>query len=208
MTQTDVALTDYGLTVECALFGFLLFRMAAHTGHVEFDLLTFFSSLALAAAAGGTVHGFFLDERRLSHKILWRFTLVMVGVAALSAVRIGATMLMREGTADNVSRVAEVLFVVYAITALFFWQDFRLAILGYFPSLLLLGAAFLVQFNTHGKFSALVGCAGICTMIVAALVQQFRVGISARYFDHNALYHLLQAAALYMLFIAVRPAMA
>ena len=206
MTHSDVALTDYGLAVECALCSFLLFRVPAHAGHLKFDLLAFFSSLALAAAAGGTVHGFFPDEARIGHKILWRFTLAMVGVTALCAVRIGATMLMREATADGVSRIAGVVFIVYVITALFFWQDFRLAIIGYLPSLLLLGAAFVVQFNTQRKLSALLGCIGICTMLIAVLVQQLRVAISARYFDHNALYHVLQAAALYLLYIAVRPA--
>ena len=52
---------------------------------------------------------------------------------------------------------------------------------------------------------ALVGSFGICTMVIVAVVQQWRVAVSDRYFDHNALYHVLQTAALWMIFIAVRP---
>lgn len=60
----------------------------------------------------------------------------MLGVTAISGMRIGAMMLMRQSTANYVIGIAEALFVIYAVTVLWIWQDFRLAILGYFPSLL------------------------------------------------------------------------
>jgi hypothetical protein len=40
--------------------------------------------------------------------------------------------------------------------------------------------------------------------IVAALSQQARIAIHPVYFDHNALYHVLQGIALVMLFIGFR----
>ena len=40
----------------------------------------FYLSIAIAAVAGGTVHGFFLDESSRGHSILWPFTLIGVGL--------------------------------------------------------------------------------------------------------------------------------
>ncbi len=41
-------------------------------------------------------------------------------------------------------------------------------------------------------------------MLLAAAAQQAKIGINPRFFDHNALYHLLQAVALFMVFLAAR----
>lgn len=70
MTQTDVTLTDYDLSLECALFSVLIYRQPGLTDHLRFDLVALFSSVALASALGGTVHGFFLDEETIGYKIL------------------------------------------------------------------------------------------------------------------------------------------
>jgi hypothetical protein len=43
-------------------------------------------------------------------------------------------------------------------------------------------------------------------MLFAAAAQRAKLGIDPRYLDHNALYHLLQAIALFMVFLAARAA--
>ena len=40
--------------------------------------------------------------------------------------------------------------------------------------------------------------------LVAAAIQQLEIGIHPTYFNHNALYHLLQAVGLVLLMIAFR----
>jgi hypothetical protein len=65
MTQVDVSLTDYGLAAECLCFAYLMARIRTRTSSLPAVFMLFFFSIAVAAAAGGTVHGFFLDEVRL-----------------------------------------------------------------------------------------------------------------------------------------------
>lgn len=204
MTEIDVTLTDYALSIECALFSVLIFCSPV-IGRPRANSIFFFLSLAIAAASGGTVHGYFASERSTGHKVLWRFTIAMIGVSALFALRIGAAMLIPTGGAGYLNTLGGLLLFLYLSVALFFWQDYRLAVIGYLPSVLWLGAAFLVEFHRHGSPAMLAGCFGIGTMMIAAVVQQLRLAVSHRYFDHNALYHVLQAAGLWMVFIAVRP---
>src|SRR2546428_4736678 len=73
MTELDVALTDYALAIECALFTYLVQRR---------EHALFFGSAAVASLAGGTVHGFFLDVRTLGNAVVWRITLIAIGVTA------------------------------------------------------------------------------------------------------------------------------
>jgi hypothetical protein len=83
MTEPDVALTDYGLAIECALFSYLLYRRGGQQPLRGWFVL-FFASTGLAAFTGGTVHGFFLDVETKGYAILWPLTLVAIGITALS----------------------------------------------------------------------------------------------------------------------------
>jgi 4-amino-4-deoxy-L-arabinose transferase-like glycosyltransferase len=57
MLEPDVALTDYLLAAEAALFVWLLWRPRVATA-VRWPFAVF-ASTSVAALAGGTVHGFF-----------------------------------------------------------------------------------------------------------------------------------------------------
>jgi cation transport ATPase len=89
---------------------------------------------------------------------------------------------------------------------LFFKHDFVVAIVDYFPVVLFLGWAFLAAYHRTRRTAFRLGFLGICVMLVAAAVQQARIGIHPRYFNHNAVYHVLQAIGQFMVFIAARDA--
>src|SRR5258707_15725411 len=72
MTEPDVTLTDYGIALECAILAGLLYRCRSGRGDLRRPFVLFFASSALGALAGGTVHGFFLDDRSLAGAALWR----------------------------------------------------------------------------------------------------------------------------------------
>jgi sugar phosphate permease len=93
---------------------------------------------------------------------------------------------------------------VYIVTVLFIRSDFLVAILGYLPALIFVGEAFLLAHLRKKTPAFLVGFLGVCVMLFAAVTQQAKLGIDPRYFDHNALYHFLQAIALFMVFLAAR----
>jgi hypothetical protein len=204
MTQVDVSLTDYGLAAECLYFAYLIARFRTRTSSLPAAFMLFFFSIAVAAAAGGTVHGFFLDESSLGYRILWPFTLIVMGITALSGVHIGTALQFSRSRAVHINRVASAVFLAYIVIVLFIRRDFLIAILDYFPALLFIGGAFLLAHLRQKKPAYLIGFLGVCTMLFAAAAQQAKVGIDPRYFDHNALYHVLQAIALFMVFLAAR----
>jgi len=201
LTQVAVSLTDYGLAVECLWFSF---RMAEPIPAIPLRRLfrVFFLSIAMAALAGGTVHGFFLDESSSGYRFLWLFTLIVLGITAVVGVQIGASIQMPPSTAAYVKRGAFAIFMAYCLVLLFVSRDFRIAILGYVPSLIFVGVAFLLAYHRRKKPMFLIGFIGVCTMLLAAAAQQAKFGIHPLYFDHNALYHLLQGIALFMVFLA------
>ena len=50
----------------------------------------------------------------------------------------------------------------------------------------------------------MAGIVGIAATVVAAAVQQLRVAVHPRYFNHNALYHVTQAIALFLILRAAQ----
>jgi hypothetical protein len=204
MTEVDVSLTDYAIAAECALFTYLLAALRGPNSSLAFPFTAFFVSIALAAIAGGTVHGFFLDERSLGHKVLWPFTLLSLGATALAGVLVGTALLFPPATGRLIDVAGLLAYVAYVIVVLFIRRDFVVAIVGYLPSLIFLAMAFLVVYARVGKAALLIGFLGICTMLIAAGLQQAKWGIHPRRFNHNAVYHVLQGLALWMIFVAAR----
>ena len=206
MTQVDVSLTDYGLAVECACFIYLIARLRTRAKSLRQVFVVAFLLIAVAALAGGTIHGFFLDERTIGYRILWPFTVIVMGITGLSGVHAGTALQFSNKTRVNINRIALAAFVLYVLVVLFVRRDFLIAIVGYFPALMFMGGGFLFAYRRRRRPPFLVGCLGICLMLFAAAAQQAKLGIHPRYFDHNALYHLLQAIALFMVFLAAREA--
>jgi hypothetical protein len=203
MTQIDVTLTDYCLTLECMSFGSILALGRKHAFFCA-SWSIFFFSVALAALAGGTVHGFFLGESSAGYRILWPSTLIAIGVTALAGIRIASKLVFPASLAGRISTLSYVLFVGYCLVVLFVRRDFLVAVVGYLPSLPFLGWSFIRTYRRFGRPAYLVGVFGICTMLVAAAAQQAKLGVDPKYFNHNAVYHVLQAVGLYMLFVAAR----
>jgi hypothetical protein len=204
MTQIDVSLTDYGVALECGWFAYVAGRSSKSDSLPRLAFATFFLSVALAALIGGTVHGFFLDERSIGYRVLWPSTLIAVGITALSGVYIGSALHFSGAAALYVKRFGLVFFAMYVLVVLIVRRDFLVAIVDYVPSLVFMGSAFLLSYRRRKTQALLIGFSGVCTMLLAAVLQQARVGINDRYFGYNALYHVLQALALWMIFVAAQ----
>src|SRR5207244_3794323 len=109
--------------------------------------------------------------------ILWRITLIAIGVTAASAWAIGARVLFPAPTARRIVIAAAAAFAAYCVVTLFITQDFRAAVVFYLPAVLFL---------------------------LVALSVAYAPALHPRYFNHNALYHLIQALALWLLFLGLR----
>ena len=157
----------------------------------------FFSATALASLAGGAVHGFFADS-----KILWRFVLIALGVVSASAWALGARLLLTDRVAGFVTAGALVELAVYTLLVVFVTDSFSIAIANYLPSTLFLIVAFVASYRSGAGTPVAIGLCGLLLTLVAAAVQQARIALHPTYFNHNALYHLLQAIALFLIFRA------
>lgn len=202
MEEIDVALTDYALTVLCLVFVFMLIK-----GHPNSSARNWFAmmflSVGTAAALGGTVHGF-IHENTLFHTIFWRSTILLIGVSALSAWVLGALIMLGNKGRERIRVLAVVNFVFYLFYVLFFNQSFAVAVVNYLPSAIFLLIGFGITYKRTLNRLALVALSGLILTFVAAGIQQLEIGIHAQYFDHNALYHVIQAFGLFLVFSGAR----
>ena len=203
MTEPDVALTDYGVTLECAMLTGLLFRREPARRGLRSLFALLFASAGVAALAGGTVHGFFLRESALG-AILWRIVLLAVGLTALAGWSIGGRLLFPERTARLVEVLAAVECAAYTFVVLAIDQSFWIAIANYAPSVFFVAFSFLVAYRRHGEGPLLAGLVGLLLMIAGAIVQRLRLAVHPAYFNHNALFHVIQMAAFLLVFVAGR----
>jgi hypothetical protein len=207
MTQPDVALTDYLLTAECSIFVWILARHHRNGAKsLSGWFMAFFAALAVAAALGGTVHGFYEDPSSMGSRILWPSTLIAIGIAALAGTEIVAILRFTTQSASILSWIAIMIFGVYLGLVVFVTSNFVVAILDYFPVLLLLAWAFFETYRQTGQNAFRNGLVGIFVMLGGTALQQTQMGVPRRYFNHNAIYHLLQAVGLFLIFLTARHA--
>ena len=204
ITEPDVTLTDYLVATECALFTYLLARKGNRKHPLRIWFAVFFGSISVAGIAGGTVHGFFLDIETLGYQILWPLTLVAIGVTALAAWVIGARIYFSPKVAGWVSIVAATQFAGYCLIVLLITQLFTIAMINYLPAVIFLTIVFTVIYIQARERKVLIGLVGFLLTFIAAGVQQGGIALHPTYFNHNALYHLIQAIALFLIFWAAR----
>jgi hypothetical protein len=204
MTEPDVTLTDYGLAVECALFVWLLGRRDAGDAGLRLRWQLFFGAAGLAALAGGTVHGFFLEPASAGARLLWPLALLAVGVSALAAFAIGARLLLAPAAARALETLAVVTWVAYAGAVLAGVQGFAVALGAYLPATLFLLVALASRYRRAREPALLAGLLGLGATLIGAAVQHGRLAVHPVYFNHNALYHVIQAGAFGLLFAAAR----
>lgn len=201
MAEPDVTLTDYALALECALFAYLLGRQHVADRALKIFSLLFFEALVVASFCGGTVHGFF-PPGTMAYEILWRGTLVSVGVVALASWSIGACLVLSGELKTRVISAAGIFFLGYAIYVIGIDQRFVAAIIGYLPSTLFLLGCFL-SLAKQGRRGGGLGVTGVVLTLAASGLQQAGVGFHPVYFNHNAVYHLVEAVALWVIFLAL-----
>ncbi len=204
IAEPDVTLTDYGLALECALFAVLLARLRDGADPARGWFLVFFAALSVAALAGGTSHGFFYDETTLTYQVVWKTTLLAIGVVALSAWMIGSRFEFAHSAGIVLRWTGAALFIGYCPVVLFVRDTFAVAIVHYLPAVFFLLYAFARSYRRSRKPYLLNGLVGLSLTLVAAGIQQLGIPLHPVYFDHNALYHLAQAVALLILFLSAR----
>ena len=204
LTEPAVALTDFALTIECAVFALLLARGDASDRTLRLWFVVFFASAGVASLLGGSVHGFFPDRASDGRRILWQVTLLAILVTALAAWNIGAGLLLTQRNASTVRRLAILQLLIFSFIVMFVKHEFFIAIIAYLPATLFLLIGLIAGYRRRRLPALRWGIAGLGLTFLAAAVQRLNISIHPRYFDHNALYHVIQGAGLWMIFLGAR----
>lgn len=147
ITEPDVTLTDYAVAVECAALASLVWRRGDPGAPLRFWFTLFFGAVGLAALAGGSVHGFFLDEQTMGYRVLWPATLIAIGLAGLAAWAIGARIQFASRAASWMTVVAALEFVGYCALVILGTHAFWIAVLQYLPAAVFLLVVYLVAYR-------------------------------------------------------------
>jgi hypothetical protein len=117
ITEPVTMLTDYLLAAACIVFAERLRRQSASLR--GFDRLWWagFWATALAAVAGGTAHGFalFLGLQRL--RVLWMYTVFLIGAATVLILAAGLLSVWRPAVGQSTSWLKRGLLVSLAALA-------------------------------------------------------------------------------------------
>ncbi len=197
--EPATTLTDYLLTLECAWFAWVLARRSA-PGLLRSAFISLFSSVSVASLFGGTMHGFFPDTGSAANQVLWTATMLSVGVTAASMFLVGAWLGFGAERTRKLTPVVAAGVVAYSGIVVFVSQDFLVAIVAYVAAAVFLMAVLLRDWLRRRSPGAVAGVLGIMLTLLGALAQQSGVALHPVHFDHNAVYHLIQVVALYLLF--------
>ena len=204
MNEPDVTLTDYALTLECGLFVYWLLVHGQADNPLRLWFAVFFASIGAAALSGGTVHGYFPNADTFGHSVLWGVTLIAIGVTALCGWIIGARLYCPESVAAWIQFGAVALFVLYCGVVLFVTRDFLVAVSYYLPATLFLLVVYGLVYQQGRESAVLIGLIGFVLTLVAAGIQQVQWGLHPVYLSYNALYHVVQAVALFFIYWSAR----
>lgn len=199
MREPDVTLTDYGLTLECALLAILLGRLKDRNAIMKRAGVGFFTFMGLSAAFGGTVHGFCPEMTSTACRVLWQLTLQAIGLSAFSMWILGASLVARSGAGQLLGGLGLPALMLYGGAVYGFTQDFWIAFTIYLPAAILLLAGFWVSARRDLR-SARIGAIGSLLSFLSSGIQLAKVGLHPAYFNHNALAHVVQGIALWLMF--------
>lgn len=190
MHEPAVVLTDLVL----AVLGAWLARRLAGIGRI------ILAALASAAFWGAVFHALF-PERTATPAGFVAWLPVALSIMVVAAALLDMALSAFRAPPKTRRAIVVVYCVVFVAVVLFIDESFSTIVLLYGPTLMLgLVAATLAAIRLRSRPWALVAL-GLALSAAAALLQQAHVALNPVYFDHNAVYHVVQAAALLVLYL-------
>jgi hypothetical protein len=191
-------ITDYLLAGFTAVLATRLFRAARQGGsRAQWWWGIAFSATAVASTFGGSVHGF-PEALGSARPLVWLVameSLVLAGYAVVRGTVSGSAL-----SAAAQRRGSLAALVLYAAVAVWVMQDPRFvrAIVAYASALAVL-VALQSGALRRGDEAARWMLGGVAISVVAAVIQQAKLAPHPR-FNHNDLYHVVQALAVWLLY--------
>jgi hypothetical protein len=202
----DVALTDLGLAILGAYLGWRLW-MAPGRDTLLRNGAVLMGGLASAAFWGGVFHAFFPAGTATPPGFLAWVPVVLSIVVAASAMLDLSLRLLLPRIQFHVRRSIVAAYAVgFAVVALLVHESYSNIVYFYTPALvLLLIAAGRQAIRSRDSGWTLIAT-GLIISAGAAVLQQAKAAVHPVYFDHNAVYHVVQGIALVFLYFGYRRA--
>ena len=182
MSEPVTTLSDYALASICIVLGFKLIRLSR-------GWTAAYLALGLAALLGGTWHGFWQND------LLWKATTLSAGAASFAMV-VGSARATATGPIRFGLVVIAALKLVLFTGWMLYQDDFIWVVVDTGVALAMVGLLHAWRWNPWML-------AGVAASVLAGLAQASGVALHA-HFNHNDLYHVVQAAAMFLLYRGVR----
>jgi hypothetical protein len=202
----DVALTDLGLAILGVYLGWRLWSAPGRNTLLRTGAVLM-GGLASAAFWGAVFHAFFPAGTATPPGLLAWVPVVLSIVVAASAMLDLSLRLLLPRIQSHIRRSIVAAYAVgFAVGALLVHESFSSIVYFYTPALaLLLIAAGQQAIRSRDTGWTLIAT-GLIISAVAAVLQQAKVAVHPVYFDHNAVYHVVQGIALVFLYFGYRRA--
>lgn len=198
INEPDVVYTDLGLAVLGAYLAWRLWRAGTELARPGVVIM---GALASAAFFGALFHAFFpSDTETRAGFFAWIPVALSILLVACTLLSLGLSVLL-PAMAQRVRRLLVATYCIsFASVVLFVDESYGTIVRFYAPTLVLFLIAAAREALKQRASAWWLLAAAFAVSIVAALLQQMRVALYPVYFDHNALYHVLQGVALVLLY--------
>jgi hypothetical protein len=197
----DVVLTDLGLAILAAWLGW---RLWARTGPGTLPRagVVLLGGLASAAFWGAIFHAFFpANTTTLPGFIAWIPVSLSILVVGATLLEVSLRLLAPRLTPPIRRSLVAVYAAGFAAVVLLIDESFSSIVRFYAPPLLLFLVAATWQAIRRASAAWTLIAVAFTVSAVAAVLQQTEVSIHPVYFDHNAVYHVVQAVAVVLLYL-------
>lgn len=202
MTEPDVTITDFLLATESFVLAALVATQPYTHPDIRLWFVVFFAATGVASTLGGVFHGFFVAPASPLGTRIWRGTLVAVGVATSASWMLGAAIIWPGTSPALMSILVAIELTVYVAIVLLVSDAFRVAVFNQIPATCFLLVAYALRYQAMPESAVAIGLGGIGVTALSGLVQRLKVTLHPVYFTHNAVFHLLQGIALFMMFLS------
>jgi hypothetical protein len=127
LQQPAVAITDFLLALETIILGLIIFNIKSKS-RIKLFVFLFYMALALGSIIGGIVHGFFPEAGSFWNLILWKSTMISIGLVALFAWLIAGNLVLIKYN-KIILYIASLEFCLYFFFIIFVSSKFNMAIL-------------------------------------------------------------------------------
>ncbi len=188
--EPDVVFTDLGLAL---LGGYFAVRLRRGVGAVVM------AALGSAAFWGAVFHALFPARTATPAGFgVWMLVALSIVVVAAALLWLSLSLL---GASQQLKRILVGAYAGGCATVVLFVDESFTTIVRFYAPVLVLMIALATREALRSATTAWRWLAGgLALSALAALAQQYRIALHPAYFDHNAVYHVIQAAALVLLY--------